>query len=67
MIWPQYRDHDRRIQRAFGIRAFPTYIVIDHEGVVRFSSVGLSWQRSAALDETIKKQIKIVAKSTEAR
>jgi hypothetical protein len=41
--------------------------VIDHEGVVRFSSVGLSWQRSAALDETIKKQIKIVAKSTEAR
>lgn len=67
MIWPQYRDHDRRIQRAFGVRAFPTYIVIDHEGIVRFQSVGLSWQRSAALDENIKKQIKIVAKSTEAR
>ena len=67
MIWPQYRDHDRRIQRAFGVRAFPTYIVLDHEGIVRFQSVGLSWQRSAALDETIKKQIKILAKSTEAR
>ena len=67
MIWPQYRDHDRRIQRAFGIRAFPTYVVIDHEGIVRFQSVGLSWQRSAALDGAIKKQIKIVAKSTEAR
>ena len=32
MVWPQYRDEDRRLQRAFGIRAFPTYIVIDHEG-----------------------------------
>ena len=67
MIWPQYRDKDRRIQRAFGVRAFPTYIVIDHEGVVRFQSVGLSWTRAAALDEAIRKQIKIVAKSTEAR
>jgi peroxiredoxin len=67
MIWPQYRDYDRRIQRAFGIRAFPTYVVIDHEGVVRFQSEGLSWQLAAALDETIKKQIKIVAKSSEAR
>lgn len=67
MIWPQYRDHDRRIQRAFGVRAFPTYILIDHEGIVRFQSVGLSWMRAAALDESIRKQIKIVAKSTEAR
>jgi len=67
MVWPQYRDKDRRIQRAFGIRAYPTYILIDHEGIVRFSSIGLSWQRSASLDEAIHKQVKIVAKSTEAR
>lgn len=67
MVWPQYRDKDRRIQRAFGIHAFPTYILIDHEGIVRFSSIGLSWQRSASLDGAIQKQVKIVAKSTEAR
>jgi len=67
MIWPQYRDKDRRIQRAFGIRAFPTYVLIDHEGVVRFTSVGLSWRSAADLSEAIKKQMKIVAKSTEAR
>lgn len=67
MIWPQYRDKDRRIQRAFGIRAFPTYVLIDHEGVVRFTSVGLSWRSAADLSEAIKKQIKIVAKNTEAR
>jgi peroxiredoxin len=67
MIWPQYRDKDHHILRAFGIRAFPTYILIDHEGIVRFSSVGLSWQRTANLNEAINKQVKIVAKSTEAR
>ena len=67
MIWPQYLDRDRRIQRAFGVRAFPTYIVIDHEGVVRFQSSGLSWSSAAELDGAIRKQIKIVAKSTEAR
>ena len=67
MVWPQYRDRDRRIQRAFGIRAFPTYIVIDHEGIVRFMSSGSSWQRSANLDDAIRKQVKIAAKGVEAR
>ena len=67
MVWPQYRDHDHRILRAFGIRAFPTYILIDHEGIVRLMSVGTSWQHSANLDDAIHKQVKIVAKSKEAR
>ena len=67
MIWPQYRDKDRRIQRTFGVRAFPTYVLIDHQGIVRFQSVGLSWTRAASLDEAIRKQVKIVAKSTEAQ
>jgi peroxiredoxin len=67
MIWLQYRDKDRRIQRAFGVRAFPTYVVIDHEGIVRYQSVGMSWGRAANLDEAIRKQVKIVAKSTEAQ
>lgn len=62
MVWPQYRDRDRRIHRAFGISAFPTYIVIDHEGIVQFKSVGASWELSADLHEAIKKQVKLVAK-----
>lgn len=67
MIWPQYRDRDRRIQRAFGVRAFPTYVVIDHEGIVRYQSVGMSWSRAASLDDAIRKQVKIVAKTAEAQ
>lgn len=67
MVWPQYRDKDRRIQRSFGVRAFPTYVLIDHEGIVRFQSVGMGWSRAASLDEAIRKQVKIVAKNTEAQ
>jgi thiol-disulfide isomerase/thioredoxin len=64
MIWPQYRDKDRRLQRAFAISAFPTYIIIDHEGIVRHRTVGLSWSGASGLDGAIKKQLKLVPKST---
>ena len=67
MIWPQYRDGDWRIRRAFRVSAFPTYVVIDHEGIVRFQREGASWERSADLHEAIQKQVKIVAKTAEAR
>jgi peroxiredoxin len=67
MIWPQYRDRDRRIQRAFGVDSFPTYVLIDHEGIVRLQSVGMTWTRAASLDEAIKKHVKVVAKGVEAR
>lgn len=63
MIWPQYLDRERRVQRAFNVRAFPTYIVIDHEGIIRFRTSGTSWERSANLDDAIKKYVKIVAKT----
>jgi thiol-disulfide isomerase/thioredoxin len=66
MIWPQYRDRDRKIQRAFDVRAFPTYIVIDHEGIIRFRSTGMSWLRAASLEDAIRKQVKIVAKASTA-
>jgi peroxiredoxin len=63
MVWPQYLDANRAVQRAFGVRAFPTYIVIDHEGIIRFRSSGTSWERSANLNDAIKKYVKLVAKT----
>ncbi|HET8781568.1 MAG TPA: redoxin domain-containing protein [Pyrinomonadaceae bacterium] len=67
MVWPQYRDKDRRILRAFNIDSYPTYVIIDHEGIVRHRSVGMSWTRAATLENEIRKQIKIIAKSAEAQ
>jgi peroxiredoxin/Tfp pilus assembly protein PilF len=58
MVWPQYWDRDHKIQTAFEIRAFPTYIVLDQEGIVRFRSVGQSFQGNAQLDDALKKQLK---------
>ena len=62
MEWPQYLDRDHHVQRAFEVRAFPTYIVIDHEGIVKFRSIGLSSEKEANLEDAIRKQLKIVAK-----
>jgi peroxiredoxin len=66
MVWPQYLDRDRRVQRAFGVHAFPTYILIDQEGIVRFNSIGMSWDKAANLEEAIRKQLKMVSKEATA-
>jgi peroxiredoxin len=63
MVWPQYRDRDHRILEMFSIRAFPTYIIIDQEGILRFQSTGYG---AANLDAAIKKQIK-AARTVEAK
>jgi peroxiredoxin len=65
MVWPQYRDKDRRILQAFNIRAFPTYVVIDHEGILRFQRTGM--QMPGILEDAIKKQVKAAAQSVQAR
>jgi thiol-disulfide isomerase/thioredoxin len=62
MVWPQYRDESRKVQRAFAVNKFPTYIVLDHEGVIRFRTSGMGFEREAALSDAINKQIKLLQK-----
>jgi peroxiredoxin len=62
MAWHQYLDRDHRVQRAFEVHAFPTYIMIDHEGIVRYRSIGTSWERTGDLDSAIRKEMKVIAK-----
>jgi peroxiredoxin len=63
MDWIQYLDRDRHVVRAFDVHTFPTYVLIDAEGVVRFRSVGTSWERTGDLPDAIRKQIKTVART----
>lgn len=65
MVWPQYLDAERKVQRAFGVRGFPTYIVLDAEGVIRYRATGMSFDKEAALEEAIRKQMKLIAKPTD--
>lgn len=63
MVWPQFLDRERAVQRAFRVNSFPTYIVLDHEGIIRFRTSGMSFEREAALSEAINKQIKLLQKA----
>jgi thiol-disulfide isomerase/thioredoxin len=66
MVWPQAFDRDRKIQRAFQVNVFPTYVLIDHEGIIRFRATGYGFDREATLSDAIHKAIKVVAKSAPA-
>jgi thiol-disulfide isomerase/thioredoxin len=62
MVWPQFLDRDHVVQRAFNVRGFPTYILLDPEGVIRYRSLGMSLDKESALEDAVKKQIKLLAK-----
>jgi peroxiredoxin/cytochrome c-type biogenesis protein CcmH/NrfG len=63
MVWPQYRDESHKVQRVFAVNKFPTYIVLDHEGIIRYRASGMGFEREAALSEAINKQIKLLQKA----
>jgi thiol-disulfide isomerase/thioredoxin len=46
MDWPQYRDADKKIRTAFDIHAFPTYLVIDGDGVIKERFTGFNPEES---------------------
>jgi peroxiredoxin len=62
MAWTQYLDRDRHLVRAFDVRAFPTYILIDAEGIVRFREISSRWETSGDLPDAIKKHLKLAGK-----
>jgi peroxiredoxin len=62
MVWRQYLDRERQVIRAFAVRGYPTYIVIDPEGVIRYRGLGMTFEKEAALNDAIQKQLKLLAK-----
>jgi peroxiredoxin len=58
MVWTQYNDRDHHIARIFDVRAFPTYILLDAEGIVRYRVITSEWERSGDLPDAIKKYLK---------
>ena len=47
-----------KIQQTFEIRAWPTYIVIDDEGIIRLRTSGTTARESARLSDEIRKLMK---------
>jgi TonB family protein len=65
--WPQYWDRDRKVQVAFDVRAYPTYVLIDDEGIVQFRTTGGGLREPAGLEDAIRKQIKAATSRASAR
>ena len=58
MDWPDYLDASDEIQRAFKIESFPTFIVLDKDGVIRFRQSGLGDSTAGELSDAINKALK---------
>src|SRR3954469_8874076 len=58
MDWPQYLDADERVSRLFAIAGFPTYIILDGDGIIRARRIGYSSGTEAWLEREIKKTLK---------
>lgn len=59
MVWPEYRDADGRVGQAFVVDSFPTYIVLDRNGVIRFRQSGFAGAMSAQeISEALGKAMK---------
>jgi thiol-disulfide isomerase/thioredoxin len=59
MNWPQFLDKTRKVALPFAVTSYPTYIVIDGEGIVRARKSGYSPTETPSwLDGEIKRTLK---------
>jgi TonB family protein len=58
MSWPQYLDSSRKISALFKVTSYPTYIIIDADGVVRERRTGWNGDTIAILDDHVRKAVK---------
>jgi thioredoxin-like negative regulator of GroEL len=60
MEWPQYYDRNRAVMKLFGVKPIPTYVLIDHEGIVRATREGWSPSIDGWLDGQVNKYLKAI-------
>jgi peroxiredoxin len=58
MAWPQYLDAGGKIARLFGVQGYPTYIVLDGDGLIRARKSGYGLGTDGWLENEIKKTLK---------
>jgi thiol-disulfide isomerase/thioredoxin len=58
MTWPQTLDSSRNVIRAFNVGTYPTYIVINHEGIITMRLEGYGRTTIQQAESEIRKQMK---------
>ena len=67
MTWPQYLDKGGRVARLFKINPIPTYILLDHEGIVAEMQEGWNSSIDGWLDGRVDKLLKKAEAAATAR
>lgn len=65
MTWHQIWDHEARILRDFGVRSFPTYFLIDHEGGIVLRDSGWSPRFEREILRRVSRAVKMANKDAE--
>jgi thiol-disulfide isomerase/thioredoxin len=58
MSWTEFLDNYGAVSGTFDVDSFPTYIVVDKEGVIRYRQSGFGPTIGAELEDTINKALK---------
>jgi thiol-disulfide isomerase/thioredoxin len=58
MDWTEYIDLNGEVLEAFSVESFPTYVVLDKDGVIRFRQSGLGPETQGDLEDAINKALK---------
>jgi peroxiredoxin len=58
MDWSEYIDLSGQVLDAFDVHEFPTFIVLDRDGIIRYRQAGLEQYTSADLNGAINKWLK---------
>ena len=58
MEWPQFLDKTRKVAIPFAVSSYPTYIVIDPEGIVRARKSGYGMDTDGWIEYEVKKALK---------
>jgi thiol-disulfide isomerase/thioredoxin len=62
MTWAQCRDSSRRVISTFDVHSYPTYVLIDHEGIVRYRNSGFGGGTYSELGNAIQNALKAQGK-----
>ena len=58
MTWTEFLDSTSQVSDRFSIESFPTYILLDKDGIIRFRQSGFGSDTQAELEDRIGKALK---------
>lgn len=65
MTWPQVWDEHGEIARDYGVRSYPTYLLINHEGVVVYRTSGWGERKDMEIRNEVNRALRAARKAGE--